>query len=163
VTGSSLLAALVRTPDMQPEPVATDALVLLLQRSEVARLSLEGLVSAAGQLTLQRLTFTGQGTDAAQATSVCRFGASSGNGCSAVYQINVCNTYSSGDSYCGLIRTHRYTGSRDGDSGGPWYYGNNAYGVHSGSGWYYGIKRNFFTSTYYGLPDAGLTIKLAPR
>lgn len=96
-------------------------------------------------------------------TSVCRFGASSGSDCSSIYQINVCNTYSSGDTYCGLIRTHRYTGSRDGDSGGPWYYGNNAYGVHSGSGWYYGIKRNLFTSTYYGLPDAGLKIKLASR
>lgn len=66
MTGSSLLAALVRTRGMQPEPVATDALVLLLQRSAAARSALEGICSAAGHLTLQGLAFTGQATESAQ-------------------------------------------------------------------------------------------------
>lgn len=96
--------------------------------------------------------------NATPGTSVCRFGAKTGSGCSSVYQVNVCIDYDDAPAYCGLVRTHRHTGSTGGDSGGPWYYGNNAYGIHSGSGWYGGIHRNYFTPTYTGLAAAGLTI-----
>ncbi|WP_146752363.1 MULTISPECIES: S1 family peptidase [unclassified Actinomyces] len=79
-------------------------------------------------------------------TKVCRFGATTGNGtgCTTVVYVSACITYSDEGEYCKLAMTDSHTGSKDGDSGGPWFYGNSAYGIHSGSGTRDGVYRNWF-------------------
>lgn len=70
---------------------------------------------------------------------VCRFGKTTGRHCDVVYRINE----TKGD-YRGLVATHRRNAS-SGDSGGPWYYGNTAYGIHQGSKSIWFINRDMFT------------------
>lgn len=93
-------------------------------------------------------------------TRVCRFGAATGtgSGCTSVKYVSACTTYSNQTvTFCGLAMTHGHTGSSGGDSGGPWYYGNNAYGVHSGSNTRDGANRNWFSSSNKSLGLLGLT------
>lgn len=89
---------------------------------------------------------------------VCRFGAVSGNGtgCTTVLKVSVCVDYKDLGRYCKLAVTDRWTGSKGGYSGGPWYWGNNAYGIHSGSGRYQGTYRNFFFPSDLALSLSGL-------
>lgn len=89
---------------------------------------------------------------------VCRFGSVSGNGtgCTTVFKVSVCIDYDNLGRYCKLATTDRWTGSKGGDSGGPWYWGNNAYGIHSGSGHYQGRYRNFFFPSNRALALSGL-------
>lgn len=91
-------------------------------------------------------------------TKVCRFGAKTGNGtgCTKVKYVSACIDYSSGKR-CKLAMTEGHTGSQGGDSGGPWYYGNNAYGMHSGSGSRDGVARNWFQPSRRALDSMGLT------
>ena len=97
-------------------------------------------------------------------TKVCRFGGVSGNGsgCTTVKYVSACITYESGE-YCNLAMTKTHTGSTFGDSGGPWYYGNNAYGIHSGSGSREGARRNWFYPSRVALSVSGLTAMIGPR
>lgn len=92
-------------------------------------------------------------------TSVCRFGAVSGNGsgCTTVTYVSSCIAYDNIGTYCKLAMTRGHTGSRGGDSGGPYYYGQNAYGIHSGSGWRDGIRRNYFYPSRIAVSINGLT------
>lgn len=68
---------------------------------------------------------TGTGT-AGPGAAVCKFGQTSGQTCDEVYKTNQCRGI-----YCGPTMTHRRKAA-GGDSGGPWFYGNTAYGIHSG-------------------------------
>ena len=56
-----------------------------------------------------------------------------------VYRIDQC---ASGN--CGLVMMHNDK-TKDGDSGGPWFYGNTAYGIHHGP-WWWLKSRDVFTS-----------------
>ena len=85
--------------------------------------------------------------------SVCKYGKTSGATCDEVYQLNQCR-----DQYCGLVMTHRRKAA-GGDSGGPWYWGTAAYGVHSGWKTYNLINRDMFTPTQQVHITLGLLLK----
>ncbi|MER5455229.1 S1 family peptidase [Micromonospora sp. NPDC002389] len=85
--------------------------------------------------------------------SVCKFGKTSGATCDEVYQLNQCR-----DQYCGLAMTHRRKAA-GGDSGGPWYWGTAAYGVHSGYKTYNLLTRDMFTPTQQVHITLGLLLK----
>ncbi|NNH07180.1 trypsin-like serine protease [Cellulomonas fimi] len=69
--------------------------------------------------------------DAVVGGAVCKFGLTSGFSCDTVESKGNCTTYSGFPTFCGLFRTVNENAS-PGDSGGPWFYGNKAHGVHSG-------------------------------
>lgn len=80
---------------------------------------------------------------ATEGQRLCRYGRTTGTKCDTVYQLNHCR----GD-YCRLTAMHnRYADL--GDSGGPWYYGNTAYGIHSGYKWWNFKSRDLFTPVTY--------------
>lgn len=85
---------------------------------------------------------------------VCRFGATTGqgSGCTTVWYISVC-----ANGYCQVTLSLDHTGSASGDSGGPWFYGNNAYGIHHGTVVRDGNRTNVFTRTQRAFPLMGLT------
>lgn len=57
---------------------------------------------------------------------LCHFGRDTGASCDEVRVLTSCR-----DDYCNLVDMDvRKAG--EGDSGGPWYYGSTAYGIHSG-------------------------------
>lgn len=89
---------------------------------------------------------------------VCRFGAVSGNGsrCATVRYVSSCVTTESG-TWCGVAMTNRTTGMRKGDSGGPWFYGNNAYGLSKGFGTRDGTSVEWFTHSRKANSAMGLT------
>jgi hypothetical protein len=64
--------------------------------------------------------------------TLCRFGHATGAHCAEVEANSICVTTSSGTA-CNLTRMKNAQGDV-GDSGGPWYYGNTAYGFHKGTG-----------------------------
>jgi hypothetical protein len=74
---------------------------------------------------------------------ICKYGKVTGYGCTTVVDYYGC-IYTGGNTYaCGLY----YTSSQiiqPGDSGGPWFYGNRAYGITYGysdySSWLTGIN-----------------------
>lgn len=79
------------------------------------------------------------------AEQVCKYGNSTGYGCTSVYDTGLCLTNDQGTgSYCGLVVTNAYITS-GGDSGGPWFYSFAAKGTHSGVVAYEGSNRSFFT------------------
>lgn len=93
-------------------------------------------------------------------TRVCRYGAATGQGsrCDEVKYVSACTKYPNLTyTICDLAMTEGWTGSAAGDSGGPWYYGNNAYGIHSGTNVRDGVSRNWFTSSRKALSAMGLT------
>lgn len=47
-----------------------------------------------------------------------------------------------------------------GDSGGPWYWGNAGYGIHSGWKTYLLINRDMYTPVRSTAAGLGLTVKL---
>lgn len=87
-------------------------------------------------------------------TRVCRFGRvnGTGSGCTRVKYVSTCYSV-----YCRLASTTGNTNSTNGDSGGPWYFGNNMYGVHSGTGTRDGVRVNYFTNSRRVLTELGLT------
>lgn len=87
---------------------------------------------------------------------LCKFGRTTGYGCEEVYQCNVCSS-----GYCGLtaMKSHITDG---GDSGGPWFWGNTAYGIHHGYKSIWFIDRSLFTPAN-NLPDAlGVNVLTLP-
>lgn len=76
---------------------------------------------------------------ATEGQSLCRYGKTTGKECDEVYQLNHCR----GD-YCHLTAMHNREAD-GGDSGGPWYWGNTAYGIHSGYKWWNFKYRDVFT------------------
>ncbi|WP_261718230.1 S1 family peptidase [Streptomyces sp. FZ201] len=75
-------------------------------------------------------------------TKICKFGLTSGKTCSTVKYRNV--------NLDGLLHMVIMKGNKcqDGDSGGPWYYGGTAYGIHTGLTSYDGTNRCVFTPAY---------------
>ena len=64
---------------------------------------------------------------------VCKWGETTGYGCTVVAEKDVCVMYSDDKTRCGLARTATaITGS--GDSGRPWFIDNAARGIHSVGG-----------------------------
>lgn len=93
-------------------------------------------------------------------TRVCRFGAATGTGtgCDDVKYVSACTKYPNlSYTVCGLAMTEGTTGSSNGDSGGPWFYGTSAYGIHSGTNVRDGVARNWFTGSRSALSSMGLT------
>lgn len=74
---------------------------------------------------------------------VCHYGLGTGFGCDYVYQLGAC--YTPEDlTFCGLAVLDSWiTGG--GDSGGPWFNGNNIKGVHSGRAVIGGALRSVYT------------------
>lgn len=100
-----------------------------------------------------------------KSTRVCKYGKVSGAACTNVYSRGLCVKYADyHQNYCGVVLTRGGAGIQKGDSGGPWYYGQNAYGITSG--WVilpYGgglpWKTAVFTPTHSALPQMNLTLK----
>jgi len=80
---------------------------------------------------------------AVEGKDLCKNGKSTRKTCDKVYQLNHCR-----NDYCHLTAMHnRYASG--GDSGGPWFWGNTAYGIHSGYKWWNFKDRDLFTPTDY--------------
>lgn len=77
--------------------------------------------------------------------AVCLFGHTTGQTCDVVYQRNHCL-----GNRCHLTLTENHY-AKGGDSGGPWFWGNTAYGIHSGSKnypWTWSARSSFTPVTY---------------
>lgn len=83
----------------------------------------------------------------------CRYGRTTGNYCDQVYLLNRCR-----GSYCGLVAMFERFAS-GGDSGGPWYSGYTAFGVHSGGLYYLGLLRDCWSPIRPAAADLGVTVK----
>lgn len=77
----------------------------------------------------------------------CKFGKTTGVTCDTTYKLNTTR-----GSYKGLVATHRDKAD-GGDSGGPWYWGSTAYGIHSGYAYIAPFTRDQFTPAS-NLPSA---------
>ncbi|MGV3732042.1 MAG: S1 family peptidase [Microcella sp.] len=60
-------------------------------------------------------------------TAICKYGVTTGQTCSTVAVTSMC-----ANGYCGLTRVFADI-SEPGDSGGPWFFGNTAMGIHHGT------------------------------
>lgn len=82
--------------------------------------------------------------------TLCRYGQSFQADCADVQDLSACASGSAEGGYevCRLVRTDNDI-SDGGDSGGPWYYGNTAYGVHWGTfGTWLGDRSSFSRVMY---------------
>lgn len=79
------------------------------------------------------------GLNPAVGTTVCKFGYTTGYTCSTVYKTGIC-----ANGYCGLYSAEAYI-SGNGDSGGPWFFGSGAKGIHHGRATIDGVTRSLFT------------------
>lgn len=84
---------------------------------------------------------------------LCKFGRTSGNTCD-----HVRDTFTCRDEYCNLVDMDNREAA-SGDSGGPWYYGTTAYGVHSGYHWASFGRHDQFTPLYNTLGDLSVRLK----
>ncbi|MEM9292109.1 MAG: S1 family peptidase [Acidobacteriota bacterium] len=66
-------------------------------------------------------------------TWVCRFGRKTGASCGLIWGKSFCPSYIPNGRSTFITVTNNQTPSQGGDSGGPWFVGNHAYGIHSGS------------------------------
>lgn len=74
---------------------------------------------------------------------VCHYGMGTGYGCEYVHLLGAC--YTPEDlTFCGLAVLDRWI-TDGGDSGGPWFNGNNIKGVHSGRALVGGVLRSVYT------------------
>lgn len=85
--------------------------------------------------------------------SLCRNGWTTFKVCDTVYELNHCS-----GSVCHLTAMeHDWASS--GDSGGPWYWANTAYGLHRGNKWWGFAYRDVFTpQQYVGNAISGLAV-----
>ena len=75
--------------------------------------------------------------------TICRFGRTTGRQCDEVFKVNV----SSGSADRQVLMTNDE--AEGGDSGGPWYLGSSAYGVHRGSKWSWFKQRDVWSQLRY--------------
>jgi hypothetical protein len=87
---------------------------------------------------------------------VCRFGHNQGTDCAYVQDLSFCLSYE-GYNHCRLVRMDRDTAG-GGDSGGPWYYGNTAYGIHGGQIDTWLGTRDFWSRVTYLDEALGVTV-----
>ncbi|RFU43255.1 hypothetical protein DZF91_02065 [Actinomadura logoneensis] len=80
---------------------------------------------------------------------ICNYGRTTGAKCTKVYKNGQCVKWSGLPKYCGLTAVTNEP-TKPGDSGGPWYWGNDAYGLLSGS------KRIMFKTRDLFTPVAGM-------
>jgi len=91
-----------------------------------------------------------------------KYGRTTGRASEEVYRLNECVNYSGYPQYCGLTAMHRNI-VQGGDSGGPWYFGNTAYGITSGYKWIWFYNRSLFTPVVPHLPNGlGVSVMTAP-
>lgn len=77
---------------------------------------------------------------------VCVYGRTSGYDCEQIYDVSVSYYPDSRRAYNMIaVESHITSG---GDSGGPWFLGNTAYGVHSGVAKVDGVNRSVFTPSF---------------
>lgn len=86
---------------------------------------------------------------------LCVYGKTTRNTCDKVYKLNQCS-----GGYCGMVATHRHH-TKSGDSGGPWFWGNTAYGVHHGYKTIFPFERSLFTPAKSA--ETGLGVKIKTR
>lgn len=84
---------------------------------------------------------------------LCVYGRSSGTKCDKVIRTGQC-----ANGYCGLTMTSRHQ-TQSGDSGGPWYAGGYAYGIHHGWTMENGYRRTLFTPIRPALKNLGVVLK----
>lgn len=84
--------------------------------------------------------------------SACNYGSATGNKCTTIYSNDVCWP----GLGCGFYATNEGVTS-GGDSGGPWYSGSSAFGVHKGTMWLFGNK-SVFTDMGNALGAMGVSL-----
>lgn len=85
----------------------------------------------------------------------CRYGKTTGQQCDSVYMLNRCR-----GSYCGLVMMFNREAA-SGDSGGPWFSGHVAVGIHSGGVTYLLIARDVWSPIRPALNALGVTLKMS--
>jgi hypothetical protein len=101
--------------------------------------STSGGVSSSFQYYPNMFRLVNAAVSPAVGTFVCKYGTTTGQTCSTVYATGKC-----GNGYCGLTIVQKGISAR-GDSGGPWFNGNTAMGIHHGTVDYGGALRSAFT------------------
>lgn len=103
-----------------------------------------------GSTTYRTVTGT---ANPVQGQSLCKYGTASGYTCDTTYLDNQCR-----GAYCDMMTmNNRY--AAPGDSGGPWFSGNTAYGIHSGWVTIWLNPRDMFTPIYSANSALGTTVK----
>lgn len=93
----------------------------------------------------------GVGT-ATEGQSLCKYGKTTGYGCEQVLSVNECQ----GDS-CRLVAMQSHI-TDGGDSGGPWFWNNTAYGVHKGWKSISGVQRSTFSQAHLMSNAIGVSV-----
>lgn len=124
------------------------------------------LLSGTTNIGSSRRTFTSHAT-ASVGASICGYGKSTGYKCQTVEACGLSSSSTVPDngatySVGGLCRTVDQV-TAGGDSGGPWFFGNTAYGIHHGSnslGSYFSLVNNALNQTRVNMvvDSAGNTI-----
>lgn len=86
-------------------------------------------------------------------SAICKYGITTGYNCSKVYKSGICSS-----GYCNLHAAEKYI-SKAGDSGGPWFSGSMAKGIHHGVATIDGKSRSLFTRIGV-VKDMGGTVKV---
>ena len=84
--------------------------------------------------------------------TLCRNGKMSYRDCQSVRRVNVCAIF-----VCRLVSMENDFSAR-GDSGGPVYWGNTAYGIHRGKTWNWGWREIFSQTRYFGDAISGMPV-----
>lgn len=88
--------------------------------------------------------------------TVCNYGLTTGRKCLTVHKRGVSYSYG-GYSYRNLTAASRHV-TAGGDSGGPWYYGHSAVGVHSGRVYVDGASRSVYSEVRHLRNGLGLRL-----
>lgn len=80
---------------------------------------------------------------ASKGRTLCRFGRTTGRQCDEVRRVDIS---SGGEDRLVMMK---YDEAEGGDSGGPWHYGNTAYGLHEGGQWWWFRWRDVWSQLVY--------------
>jgi hypothetical protein len=90
---------------------------------------------------------------------ICLFGRSSGQVCDTIYTYNVTATFD-GISHQRLVAMYHHW-TTGGDSGGPWFAGNEAWGIHSGYAKVDGLVRSTYSMAAFADEAIAATVKIS--
>ncbi len=90
-------------------------------------------------------------------TYLCRYGRRTGQKCDAIWTYNVTVTWG-GNTYQRLVAMV-LDQANGGDSGGPWYKGNEAFGIHHGWAIVDGFSRDMYSMAAFVDEGSSVTIK----